>query len=461
MSSSTVLEKFAQLVSAIDYEHLPEEVVSRTKDLLIDTVGCAYGAFHSQIKDGLLELAHSVGGNPQAILIGAGELTSAPMATLVNGSLMRYLDCNDYYFGKDPGHPSGNFAVGLAVGQREQVSGQDFIAAMVMAYEIQMRLCDCAGDPSLWKRGWHHSTNAAFSSAALAAKLSRMSSEQMAHAMAIAGSHQNTLAQLQNGGVANMKATAEAWVAKAGVEAALMAKVGITGPLNLLEGSAGWIGTVAGQCQIEQLLAPLERYLIVDSNLKPYPAVATTMSAISCAIALPQTAQINLSHIEKITIRLPAFVLGTPAAGEDRRYPQSLEAAQHSLYYCVVVALLDGACHDQQFTNEKLSLPIIKSLLSKVQLREDESLSRGWPAAGGGIDIVMQDEIVFTKTITHPPGHPRNPLSEQQILEKFHAYVDPVLGGDRAQDLYQQLKSIDSCPNLNQLNTYLVVIENF
>jgi 2-methylcitrate dehydratase len=176
---------------------------------------------------------------------------------------------------------------------------------------------------------------------------------------------------------------------------------------------------------------------------------------------LHQTAQINLSHIEKITIRLPTFVLGTPAAGEDRRYPQSLEAAQHSLYYCVVVALLDGACHDLQFVNEKLSLPIIKSLLSKVQLREDESLSRGWPAAGGGVDIAMQDGVVFTKTITYPPGHSRNPLSEQQILEKFHAYVDPVLGGDRAQDLYQQLKSIDSCPNLNQLNTYLVAIQNF
>jgi 2-methylcitrate dehydratase len=459
VSPSTLLEKFAHLVGGIDYDHLPQEVVSRTKELLIDTVGCAYGAFHSHMKDGLLEVVHSVGGNPQAALIGAGELTSAPMATLFNGSLMRYLDCNDYYFGKDPGHPSGNFAVGLAVGQREQVSGQDFITAMVMAYEIQIRLCDYAGDPSLWKRGWHHSTNTAFSSSALAAKLSKMGSEQMAHAMAIAGSHQNTLAQLQNGGVANMKATAEAWVAKAGVEAALMAKVGITGPLNLLEGSAGWIRTVAGHCQIDQLLAPLERYLIVDSNLKPYPAVATTMSAISCAIALHQSAQINLNQIEKITIRLPAFVLGTPAAGEDRRYPQALEAAQHSLYYCVVVALLDGACHDAQFTNEKLSLPTIKSLLSKVQLREDESLTRGWPTAGGGVDITMQDDIVFTKTITHPPGHPRNPLSEQQISEKFHAYVDPVLGGNRAHDLYQQLKNIESCHNLNQLNPYLVAIQ--
>ena len=151
MDSNTALEKLAQLACAIDYDQLPKELVARAKDLLIDTVACAYGAFNSPLREGLVELVHSVGGNAQATLIGVGESTSAPLATLFNGSLIRYLDCNDYYFGKDPGHPSGNFAVGLAVGQREQVSGQEFIAAMVMAYEIQLRLCDWAGNPSLWK----------------------------------------------------------------------------------------------------------------------------------------------------------------------------------------------------------------------------------------------------------------------------------------------------------------------
>lgn len=458
MQSKTALEKLAQLACAIEYAQLPDVLVSRAKDLLIDTVACAYGAYQTPLKASLEALVHSVGGNPQATLIGNGGVTSAPLATLFNGSLIRYLDCNDYYFGKDPGHPSGNFAVGLAVGQREQVSGQEFIAAMVMAYEIQLRLCDFAGNPSLWKRGWHHSTNAAFSSAALAAKLSKMSAAQMAHAMAIAASHQNTLAQLQNGGVANMKATAEAWVAKAGVEAALMAKAGITGPLDLLEGSAGWVRAVAGECELEGLLVPIEHYLMLDSNLKPYPAVATTMSSIACAIELHQTVQKDLTNVESITIRLPSFVLGTPAAGEDRRYPQSLEAAQHSLYYCVIIALLDGACHEAQFSDEKLHLPLVRQLLAKVQLQEDGALTQGWPAAGGGIDIVMRGGQMIGKTIAHPPGHPQNPLLEVQLLEKFNAYVVPVLGRDGATKLYQQLKTIDGCDNLNLLSPYLAVI---
>ena len=139
-----------------------------------------------------------------------------------------------------------------------------------------------------------------------------------------------------------------------------------------------------------------------------------------------------------------------------RRYPKSLEAAQHSLYYCVVVAMLDGACHEAQFTNEKLRLAMIEQLLAKVQLLEDKVLTRGWPAAGGGVDITMIGGQSFTKTITHPPGHPRNPLSEAQLLEKFSAYVAPVLGKDRAEKLYQQLKTIEDCDNLNRLSPYLV-----
>ncbi|WP_216176081.1 MmgE/PrpD family protein [Polynucleobacter sp. AP-Feld-500C-C5] len=454
-SSSTVLEKLAQLADTICYDELPKELIVRAKDLMIDSVACAYGALTSTAAVDLLKMVHSLGGNPQASLFGFRQLTSAPLAVFFNGSLIRYLDCNDYYFGRDPGHPSGNFAVGLAVGQREGASGRALIEAMVMAYEVQSRFCDFAGQPSLWKRGWHHSSNVAFASAALAAKLSNMSVDRMAHAMAIAGSHQNTLAQLQNGGVATMKATAEAWVAKAGVEAALLAQAGITGPLDLIEGSSGWSKTVAAEMDMMGILAPIDHYRMFESNLKPYPAVATTMAAISCAIELHQITALDTQEIEKIIVRLPKFVLGTPAAGEERRYPKSLESAQHSLYYCVAIALIDGACGKAQFVENKSGLPAVQRILSRIELLEDPDLTKSWPAAGGGLTIFMRTGAQFTKTLSNPPGHPKNPLSEKQIFEKFDVYVSPVLGKDGAVNLYEQLKAIDSYENINQLSFYM------
>ena len=129
--------------------------------------------FDSGVGRAVRRMASDCGGTAQATLIGTGEKTSAPLATLVNGSLLRYLDSNDYYFSRDPAHPSGNLAVALAVGEREHRSGRDMIAALVAAYEIHLRLCDFAGEPSLWRRGWHHGTNAQFSSAATAARSRR------------------------------------------------------------------------------------------------------------------------------------------------------------------------------------------------------------------------------------------------------------------------------------------------
>src|SRR5207344_1327891 len=181
---------------------------SAGKARVLDTLGCAYGALNSDVGRAVRRMALDCGGIAQSTLIGTGEKTSAPLATLVNGSLIRYLDSNDYYFARDPAHPSGNIAVALAVGERAHRSGCDLIAALVAAYELHLRLCDFAGEPSLWKRGWHHGTNAQFSSAALAARLAGDDPLRTAHAMAIAASHQNTLAQLQSGAVSMIKGTA-------------------------------------------------------------------------------------------------------------------------------------------------------------------------------------------------------------------------------------------------------------
>src|SRR5262252_7467369 len=196
-----VLEAMAALVHSVRFEDLPAEVVSAATARVLDTLGCAFGALDSDVGRAVRRVAADCGGSAQATLIGTGEKTSAPLATLVNGSLLRYLDSNDYYFSRDPAHPSGNLAVALAVGEREHRSGRDLIAALVAAYEVHLRLCDVAGEPSLWWRGWHHSTNAQFSSAAIAARLSGDDPLHTAHAMAIAATHQNTLAQLQSGAV--------------------------------------------------------------------------------------------------------------------------------------------------------------------------------------------------------------------------------------------------------------------
>jgi 2-methylcitrate dehydratase len=450
IESAGALERLAVLVHSVRFEDLPVEVVSATKDRILDTLGCAYGAFDSDVGRAVMRMAADCGGAAQSTLIGAGTKTSAPLATLVNGSLLRYLDSNDYYFSRDPAHPSGNLAAALAVGERERRSGRDLIAALVAAYEIHLRLCDFAGVPSLWKRGWHHGTNAQFSSAALAARLSGDDVMRTAHAMAIAGSHQNTLAQLQSGAISMIKGTAEGWVAKAGVEAALLAHYGVTGPLALMEGAAGWAACVAGQVDFDALCAPLKgRYRLLETSIKPYPAVATAVAPIRAAIEVHRAGLPPIEQIERLVVRLPAFALNSPSADAGRRYPAHIESAQHSFYYCATIALLEGACGEAQFVAAKLASPQVGDLLAKVELQEDPEFTALWPqSAGGAVELHLRDGTTRSHRCPYPPGSPRLALTEQELAAKFHDYADPVLRLEGALALRDAVRNLDTCADL-------------
>ncbi|CAM3422933.1 2-methylcitrate dehydratase [Bordetella sputigena] len=460
-SAPTVLQQLAAFVHDVRYEQLPREVVGYAKRLILDTLGCAFGALDSDVATALHRYAEDAGGAPQATLIGSGRRTNVALATLVNGGLLRYLDCNDYYFGRDPAHPSGNLAPALAMAERQGRGGKALIEALVAAYELHLRLADHAGEPSLWRRGWHHGTNAQFSSAALAARLAGLDADRTAHAMAIAGSHQNTLAQLQSGAISMIKATAEAWVAKAGVEAALLAGHGMTGPLALVEGQNGWAATVAGQVgdqlDLAGLTGPFDgRYRLLETSIKPYPVVATASAPVRAAIDLHGQGLPAFDAIDRIVVRLPGFALRTPSANPDRRYPAGIESAQHSFYFCAAVALRDGACGDAQFQDQVLDDPALRDLLGKVELREDAELDTRWPrAAGGGIELHLRDGAVVQRMCPYPPGHPRLPMGDEALAAKFLGYAEPVLGCKRAHALRDAVLRLDEYHDLREFTPLL------
>jgi 2-methylcitrate dehydratase len=141
------------------------------------------------------------------------------------------------------------------------------LLAFAIAYEVQLRLCDHAGEPNIWERGWHHGTNMQFASAALAARLLGLDAVGVANAIAIAGSHNNTLAQSQRGNIPMMKASAEATIAKGGVEAALMAMNGLTGPEEIFEGGVGWRHAVAGEVDFAALVRPVDGHYRIMARI--------------------------------------------------------------------------------------------------------------------------------------------------------------------------------------------------
>lgn len=454
--AATIVERLAARALALDRAQLSDDAVARGRALIVDTIGCALGAVDSPTIAGLRRTVDDVGGRPLCTVIGTTIRTSAPWAALANGAALRYLDANDYYFGRDPAHPSGNLAAVLAVAETVGASGSDVLVALAVAYDVHLAFADAAGVPNLWDRGWHHGTNAQFASAAAAARLLGCDATTTAHALAIAGSHNNTLAQLQSGTISKLKASAEATVAKGGVEAALLARHGMTGPLDLIEGRFGWTATVAGALDEAALFAPrVDRFL--DVSLKPFPAVATAMAPIDAALALAAEHRIAPEAIASVVVGLPRFALATPSGRPDRRHPATRESADHSFWYCVGVALADGACGDAQFDEHRLRDPRLGALLDRIELVEDDAYTAAWPgSAGGSVRVTLVDGRTFEARRPHPPGHPANPLDRALLEAKFHAHADGVLGADRAKAALAAIDALDDCADIRDLTATLV-----
>ncbi len=456
--AALVKDQLAALVHGIRFRDLPPEVVAAAKRVILDTLACAAGALNSEPAAIVRKVAHELGSNAESTLIGGGR-SSCALATLVNGTLIRYFDSNDYYFGRDSAHPSGNLAPALAVAEKCGRSGADVIAALVAAYEIQLRLCDLVAAPGISARGWHPGTDMQFSGAAVAARLLSDDPRVTAHALALSGSHNNTLAQSQRGHIPMMKATAEATVAKGGVEAALLAAAGLTGPDEIFEGAAGWAKTVAGEVDLAALTAPVgERYRILDTCLKPYAAVAGAMAPVRAALDIAGRNRLSADEIEGVTVKLHAVAV-SKASDPRKIYPRDKETADHSYHYCVAVALLDGACGPAQFSHARIAGKDIEQVIYKTQLEAAPELTGLYPGSSGGAVIVkLKDGRELAQSYPYPPGHPRNPLTDDEVVLKFSELSDGLLRPGAAQRVIDSVMTFEKRENAGSVLAHIIAV---
>ena len=453
MDKDAVVRRLAEVLGTVSFDTLPSAVVHEAKRIVLDTLRCALAAHDAAPCKSVVNMVLELGGNTQATVLGRGFKTSSALATLANGTMMRFLDANDYYIARDPAHASGNLAVALAVGEQCNASGRDVITALIAGYEIQHRLCECAGKPNLWDRGWHHATNVQFASAGVAASLLRLDTDATANALAIAGTHNNTLTESVRGNISTIKATMEATTAKAGVEAALLAQHGITGPATIFEGRFGWGRVVAGELDVPGLLQPISgHHKIMDTCMKRYSAHGLSQGLIQAAIDLGRRIHIDIPTIRSIEALLPAAVLKLPAIDKAKMTPANRETADHSPAYLLAVGLLEGECSPAQFSPAHLASEEIKALIARVTLQPEARFESLWPAAMvGGVALITVDGKRHESLCFCPPGHPKNRLSDGHLETGFLESATPVLGAARAQRALEQIWRLDELANVRDL----------
>ena len=439
--SNTLADRLAAFALGTTFQDLPATVVVEARRRLLDSLACAIGALDEPASSIAREVAGRYQGAPSVSLIGGGQ--SAPdWAAFANGVHIRYLDCNDTYLSLEPAHPSDNWAAVMAAGQAAHADGKAWITAAVVAYEVQCRLCDAT---SIRARGWDHTTYGSISATLAAARLLGLSHGQTVHALGIAGTTGTALRLTRAGELSMWKGCAFAFASRNALFAALLAAEGMTGPAPLFEGEMGFVQQVSGPFSLPKLGGPAaDDWMLPKTSIKFVPAEYHSQSAIAAAFALRSRIDnpARIRSIEIATFRVAVEIIGKDP---EKWRPKTRETADHSLPYCTAVALVDGKITAEQFSTERLSDPALLDLVSRTTVVEDPQLTAGYPAGiPNRVTVTLDDGTKLVSEIAYPPGHDKNPLSDEQLAAKFHGLVDPVLGWEHGDQIWQRVSQLEN-----------------
>jgi 2-methylcitrate dehydratase len=444
---TTIAHTLAEQARAATFETLSPQVVHEVKRRVLDSIGCALGAWHSRPAQVTRAVAQAVALPGGASLLGSHHRTTPDLAAFSNGALFRYLDYNDTYLSLEPAHPSDNIAPALAVGQACGATGRQIITAIALGYELQCRLCDAA---SLRAHGWDHVFYGALSSALLASKLYGSSVEQTVHALGLAGVCNFATRQTRTGQISDWKACAFSNAARNGVFAANLARQGLTGPNEIFEGPKGLFKMVTGPFELRWSVGP-DDWMIRKTYVKFWPAEYHSQSAIDAALQLrPEVG--DCAQIESILIESFEAAVSIIGSEPEKWRPTSRETADHSMGYCVAVALLDGALTQESFAEAKIRDRTVLGLLDKIRIVETPECNAGYPdGIPNKLIIRMRDGRTLTRLVKYPRGHAGNPMTDDEVVAKFRQQAAGVVNEETAGRIVELAFALDKLTDVTPL----------
>jgi 2-methylcitrate dehydratase len=447
-ASRTVLEDLGVWVAAMRYEDLPPATVKKAKYLLLDTLGCALGAVDGAPVRIAQRVVSARGGNPQASVIGAGWKTSCDEAAFLNAMAIRYLDFNDYAAFGFPHHPSINLAPALAIAEMRNLSGKDLLLGLTVGYEVQVKVRDASEGG---RRGFDlPSLEAQYSSAATAARLLGLDAAAIANAVAIAGSFANTLSEVRSGGeLSNAKGTAEALAARNGTFAALLAQGGVQYPLTIVDGESGYGTVVNGGLKDALLRTRSGDHQILKSCMKMWPSIGTSQAPIAAALQL-RARGVQADDVRQVTLHLSDFGYTQQQgfAGEIN----TREHADHSVWYLVARAFIDGDVRIEDFDERRFRDPKPLAFIKRITVVSDPALTTsGGDVLGARMDVTLRDGSVQKVDVPYPPGSYQNPATDDQTTHKFLSLAERILGKAGAARAMETILTVDTKHDLKDL----------
>jgi 2-methylcitrate dehydratase len=437
----THAERIAAFATRASFNALSSRARDQIKIRILDSLGCAIGALEGQPIRHIREFVTELDGRGPCTCIGGG-FARPDLAAFHNAALVRYLDFNDSYLAKgETCHPSDNLGAILAAGEYIGASGRELMTALAVAYQVQCRLSD---EAPVRSRGFDHTVQGAYGATAGIGRILGLNPKALANAIAISGTALNALRVSRTGVLSNWKGLAFPHMSADCLRNALLARTGITGPLEVMEGEKGLMDAITGLFEIDWAHEDLER--VTRTVLKKYNAEIHSQTTIEAVLQLKREYQITAEGIDHIDVKIFDVAYNIIGGGEegDKRTVRTKEQADHSLPYLVSVAILDGQVMPAQYAPERILRSDVQALIDKVAIRPNPVYSRRFPVEMPSlVTITMTDGRVLVREVRSHEGSCSLPMSWDFACAKFKRLVTPYTTVDQRKQIADVIASLD------------------
>lgn len=454
--------QLAEWAADLTFEDLSPEAVQTAKLYLFDSFGCALGGAQQEDLEIWVEHTRALGSfnspDQPCHVVGLRETTDPVTAAMLNALAIRAMDYNDIYWKADPSHPSDIIPAASSICELRELSGKELILGTVIGHEVEMRLAEF-GEPGIREYGWHHATLTAFAAPIVAGRLLGLSEEQIQNAIGISASPSMCLGAVTAGHLTHMKNTVDPMATRSGVEAALLAKRGYSGPSHVIDGKEGLVHCFekfGGTFHLDMLVndlpsSPDDHYKIIDCGMKSFPIEALSHAPLTAMMKIVKEHSINPDDVGEIIVEViarAADILGDPA----KYRPTSKETADHSLPYSLAVGLADGMVTPLQFKQERIEDPALIPIMDKIKVLPNDEFESLFPKfQPSQVTIRLKDGTEHRQRVDVPKGDPRDPMTEEEIAVKFTALAKSLVGEERCGELRRTIMNVENESNLGRL----------
>src|SRR5271166_5726672 len=438
----TQIEALAKYAAGASFSDLSAESRKQLPIHILDSLGCCIAALGAGPVEACGAQVTDFGGAGPCALIGGGKANPV-YAAFWHTALVRYVDFMDNFLAPtETCHTADNFGVALTAAEYAGGSGRDLMLGVALAYTVQSRLVDHG---NFMTRGFDHTAQLAFSLNAAAGRLLGLSESQIANAIAMAAASDASFAVIRAKPLSQWKGLASAQSALAAMNAAFLARRGVQGPLQVIEGPNGIDNLLHMQIRIDWDKQGYEG--VLESTIKKYNSMIHTQSAVHCMVELVRENKLDpgkVVSIEADVIRIAYDFAGGGHYGVDKVI-RTKEQADHSLPYLLAVALLDGDVMPAQFAPDRITRADVQQLLKKVSVRPDQELTDQYPGKMPAKVIVrLQDGKVIEHQVQDFPGLASHPFTWEDSVEKFDRLVTGRVDEGLCREIKDAAHSLES-----------------